>query len=371
MHELTDSPLMVGLVSTATLGPVLLLSMWGGVVADRVNRLVLVRCTRGMFSFLALLTGLLVLTDAIEVWHILSISAATGILLSFDIPSRSAMLPALIPSSHLASAIAMYSLVFGGAAILGPALLSPLVNLWGLEGVFFLIGAAYALTVLALLLMNPKGHQTKKRVTTIMGGMVEGFQYLRHHTFVLGVIAIGIVSGIFGNSFEVLLPVYTNNVLAGGIETYSELLLAVGIGGLAATLTIAVLGSRVRPAAFFICSSLGYGLTIFVLPQMVSLVSATIVIALIGAFHVIFGTMSITLIQTLTEDEFLGRIMSVHQLSWGATAVGGVLMGAIAETWGISTALTICGITLVVATSVLWATFLRVPLIRAGERGSP
>jgi len=364
MYELTDSPLMVGLVPTSSLGPVLLFSMWGGVVADRVNRLVLVRWTRGMFSALAILTGFLILTNVIQVWHVFSISVATGILLSFDIPSRSAMLPALVPKAHLASAIALYSLVFGGAAIIGPAVLAPLVDLWGLEGVFFLIGGAYALTVLALLFMKSSRHQKHNRLISIMEGLLEGFRYLRCNTIILGIVALGVVAGIFGNSFEALLPVYTDKVLNQGIETYSRLLLSAGVGGLIATLTVAVLGPQVRPPTFFITAGLGYGLGILVLSQISGFAWATIDMALIGAFHVVFSTMSITLIQTLTVDEFLGRVMSIQQLSWGATAIGGILMGAVAETWGVSAALSLGGLTLTTATLVLATFFLRASSLR-------
>ena len=113
MHDLTDSPLMVGLVPSANLGPVLLLSMWGGVVADRVNRLKLLRWTRAMFAGLAIITAVLIWTNTIEPWHVFAMSIGSGILLSFDIPSRSAMLPALVPTRHLSSAIALYSLSDG------------------------------------------------------------------------------------------------------------------------------------------------------------------------------------------------------------------------------------------------------------------
>ena len=158
---------MVGLVTTASLGPLLIFSLFGGVVADRANRLKLLRLTRAMFAALAVLTGVLIATEVIRDWHVIAISVATGMLLSFDIPSRSAMLPALVPRDHLAGAIALYSIVFGGAAVVGPAFFAPLVNLWGLEGVFFIIGASYVLTVGALMFMNPCDHTPTARSTAI------------------------------------------------------------------------------------------------------------------------------------------------------------------------------------------------------------
>ena len=370
MHKLTDSPLMVGLVTTSTLAPVLLFSMWGGVVADQVNRLKLVRATRAMFSVLTLLTGFLIATDVIQPWHILAISVATGILLSFDSPSRSAMVPELVPHDHLASAIALYSLVFGGAAIVGPALLAPMVGLWGLEGVFFLIGAAYALTVVTLAFMNPRGHQVEKRPVTIFRGVIDGFHYLRVQTIIAGVIVLGSIAGVFGDSFQTLLPVYTDKILAGGIDTYSRLLLTAGVGGLVGTVTLVILGARVHPARFFVVAGFGYGLGILVLSRVTWFPGAALNIGLISAFSVVFHIMSTTLVLSLVADEFRGRVMSIHQLSWGATAIGGLLMGALGETVGVPAALSLGGLVVAVASVVVALASLRRVLAGGSETPS-
>ena len=358
MHILTDSPLMVGLVTTSSLGPVLLFSMWGGVVADRVNRLKLVRASRALFSLLAILTGILTAADVIEPWHLIAISIATGILLSFDIPSRSAMLPALVPREHLAGAVALYSIVFGGAAILGPAVFEPLVSLWGIEGVFFLIGAAYALTVVALAFMDPTGHRQERRPATMLGGLADGFRYLSGHHVIKGVIALGLVFGLFGVPFEVLLPVLADKVITGGIDTYSRLLLALGIGGLIG-IGVVLLGTRVHAARYLAVSATGFGLALLVLSRVAWLPGAAITIGMIGAFHVVFQTMSTTLLQGLTADEYRGRVMSIHQFTWGATALGALLMGAIGEGVSVRFALTLGGIVATAASLTLALSTLR------------
>ena len=359
MHNLTDSPLMVGLVTTASLGPVLVFSMWGGVVADRVNRLVLVQYSRAMFAILALLTGALIATDVIEPWHLIAISIATGLLLSFDIPSRSAMLPSIVPREHLASAIALYSLVFGGASIVGPALFAPLVALWGIEGVFFLIGAAYALTVGALMLMSTSVHRPKGRPTTLMQGLIDGFRYILRNRVIKSVILLGIIMGTFGASYVSLLPGFADGVITGGVDTYGRLLLSAGIGGMIATATIALLGTRVHPARFFVISGDGFGLGLLILSRVTSLPAAALMMGLIGGCRLIFNTMSTTLIQTLAEDEFRGRVMSIHQFSWGSTALGALLMGAIGEGLGVPFALSLGGLVVAAATVVLALTMFR------------
>ena len=368
MYRLTDSPLMVGLSTTASLGPVLFFSVWGGVLADRVNRLKLVRVTRGMFAALAILTGALVATDLVEPWHVIAISVGTGVLLSFDIPSRSAMLPAIVPRDQLASAIALYSLVFGGAAILGPAVFVPLVNLWGLEGVFFIIGGAYMLTVLTLMFMSPVGHRPENRPSSMLRGLLEGFSYVRRNNAIQGVVVMGMVMGIFGSSYEVLLPVFSDKVVTGGINTYSRLLLSEGAGGLAATAAIALMGLRVRPARFYVLAAVGFGVGLLVLSQADWLLAAALVIAFVGASRVVFQTMSTTLMQTLAADEFRGRVMSLDQLTWGAAAVGGVLMGTMGQYVGVQSAMSLGGI--VVAATAVLLSFLALRQLLVGHDSS-
>ena len=368
MHRLTDSPLMVGLSTTASLGPILFFSVWGGVLADRANRLRLVRVTRGMFAGLAILTGLLVATDLVEPWHIIAISVGTGVLLSFDIPSRAAMLPALVPRDQLASAIALYSLVSGVAAVLGPAVFVPLVDLWGLEGVFFIIGGAYILTVLTLMLMSPVGHRPENRPSSMLRGVLEGFSYVRRNNAIQGVVVIGMVMGIFGSSYEVLLPVFSDKVVTGGINTYSRLLLSEGAGGLAATAAIVLLGLRVRPARLYVLAGVGFGVGLLVFSRADWLLAAALVIAVVGACRVVFQTMSTTLMQTLAADEFRGRVMSLEQFTWGAAALGGLLMGTMGQYVGVQSTMSLGGI--IVASTAVFVSFLALRQLLVGRDSS-
>lgn len=359
MHDLTNSPFMVGLTTTANLLPVLLFSVWGGVIADRVNRLRLVRVTRLMFGLVTLLTGGLIAMNIIQPWHILALSVTTGMLLAIDIPSRSAMLPTIVPHNHIASAISLYSLVFGASAILGPATFAPLIKLWGIQGVFFIISAAYLLTVFMLILMDATMHHPERRPTSMVKGLLEGLSYLYRHSTIKRIIILGIIMGIFGSSLQSLMPALADQVLYGGINTYSTLLLAGGIGGLCATIFIAILGTHVRPINFYIVSGISVGLGLMVLSQVNWVLGAILIIGTTSAFSTVFQTMGSTLVQTLSSEEFRGRVMSVHQFTWGAGALGGIIMGTVGEHFGVQSAITIGGITISLAAILVGFSLLR------------
>jgi MFS family permease len=238
MRSLTGSELMLGLVATANLLPVLIFSIWGGVLADRFNRLKIVRFTRLMFAAVTLGTGVLIQSGSIEPWHILAISAVTGTLLAFDIPSRSAMVATIVPKEHLAGAIALYSIVFGAAAIVGPILIEPLVSNWGYEGLFYIIGSSYVLTVGTLMMMKTEGHKVASTSRTAIQGLLQGFSYLKKQRSISAVILLGVTMGLFGSSFDTLLPVFADEIYETGLDAGGRLLLGAGIGGLVATTAI-------------------------------------------------------------------------------------------------------------------------------------
>ena len=359
MRQLTGSEVMLGLVATANLAPVLIFSMWGGVLADRFNRLKIVRFTRLLFAVATFGTGMLIQSGSVEPWHILAISSATGTLLAFDIPSRSAMVAAIVPKDHLGGAIALYSIVFGAAAIIGPVLIEPLVSNWGLEGLFYIIGSSYVLTVITLFMMNTKGHKVTATTRTALAGLVEGFAYLKKQRSIFFVILLGITLGVFGTSFDTLLPVFTDEIFAGGRDVYGQLLLGVGSGGWIATISITLIGNRVRPALYLTIGGIGLGAAQIAFAQINALDLAVVVAGVIGGFKVLMGTMNTTVVQTLVDEEFRGRVLSINQLTWGASALGGLLMGYLAQTFDAPFAMTLGGSIAIIATLFVGQSLLR------------
>ena len=349
MHKLTDSALMLGVLTVSSLGPILLLSMWGGVVADRVNRLKLVTITRAMFSLQALLTGVLIAFDLIEPWHLITISLATGVLLSFDIPSRQAIVPNLVRREHLLNAIVLYSFLGSGSAIIGPSFFAPLVNLWGLEGLFFFVGTAYALTVATLVIMGPVANPTGSDKGKLWDDLLAGLSYIRGSRAILSLIGIGVIAGIFGMSFGTLLPIFASQILGGGVERYSYLLLSLGIGGVVGTLALVFLGNLKSSVSLQLVSGVGFGLGLALFSRITWFPASVGVIGMVGAASAAFGIVNSTLIQSLVADEFRGRVMSIHQLGWGASAIGGLLMGFLAHSVNAPFALTLSGLVTAVA----------------------
>jgi MFS family permease len=322
----------------------LLLSVWGGVIADRVDRRKLVVKTRSAFAGLAFLTAALIVTGWIQPWHIIAISLGTGILLSFDIPSRQAMLPGLVDRRHLPNAIALYSSLMAASAIIGPSVFAPLVNLAGLEGLFFLIGLAYLLTAIIMVRMSPVPVPDPEGREGLWREFQQGIRYIRGHRMILSLIGMGIAAAMFGLSMETLLPTFAEEVLGGDVNTYSLILLGLGLGALVGTALLAWLGNLKNSVYIMTGTGIGFGVALVLFAQAEVLWLSVAMMGLIGATSVVFLTANQTLIQSLAAEEFRGRVMSVHQLAWGSTAIGGVIMGFVAQTVDAPFAVTLGGV---------------------------
>ena len=419
MRSLTDSEILLGSVTAATMAPVMVFSVWGGVVADTVNRLRLLRFTRFLFAIAGLVTAVLIATDVIVAWHLLAISAVTGVMLAFDIPTRGAMVASLVPKEQLPSAISLYSVVFGGAAILGPSLFHPLVSAVGMEGLFFIVSASYVLTVLTLLRMDHKPHfagtegdrqpsreSSKSLPLDAQGGikgglessedavyeppasryarrvplllrkkgrmrgllnnararvrdMVDGIKFVRREAAIAVIIGYGIIIGIVATPLETLLPVVTQEVYNGDTATYGRLLLAIGIGGLVGTFGITLIGTRSKPPLYLALGGVSVGICYIAFGAVDMLMFALAIAGVLGGLSVVKGTMSTTVVQTLTSDAFRGRVMSLMNFTWGAQALGALVMGTLAQLWGAPFAFIVAGIAAIIATLAVWQLALR------------
>lgn len=331
MNDLTDSEIMLGLVTMAGLGPTIVLSVWGGVLADRINRLKLVVISRACFALLAFLTAGLIMSHIIAPWHLLAISLGTGFLLSFDIPSRQAMLPNLVDRNHMINAIALYSFLGVASSILGPGFFGPLVNLAGIEGLFILIGLSYLLTVYMMSMMNAQPHGQRPAVGNMTHDLLEGLYYVKTHKGIFSLLIMGIVTGIFGMSFITLLPVFAKDILQSGVNGYSLLLFSLGFGGLVGVILVAGFAKSKSGSVFLISGGIGFSIFLLAFSQSTSMVTALILIGLLGLFELVFQTMNKILVQSMVDEKFRGRVMSVHQLTWGSTAFGGLIMGSLAQ----------------------------------------
>lgn len=346
VYDLTKSPLMLGIVGFSSQIPSFFLAPFGGVFVDRFSRHRTLIGTQILAMIQSFLLAVLALTGVIQVWHIIVLSLFQGFINAVDAPARQTFVPELVERREdLANAIAVNSIMFNGARLIGPAIGGLLLASVGAAYCFLIDGFSYIAVIIALLVMKIK---PKKVVTNAnpLQRIKEGFVYTFGFPPIRAILMLSALVSFMGLQYTVLVPIFAQEILKGGAETLGFLMAASGVGALVGGIylitrkTIVGLGKVIALAP----ATLGIGLITFSFSRFLP-------VSLLAMFLIGLGTLlqvaaSNTVIQTLVEDDKRGRVMSFFTMSFlGVIPFGSLLGGALAEQIGAPNTLIIDGIT--------------------------
>jgi MFS family permease len=351
--KLTGSAFKLGLVTTVQFTPLLLLSLIGGAIADRVRKRNLLLATQVASGLLALLLGILVQTGQVRYWHVLLFAGLLGTVNAFYTPARQSFVPELVDKSQLLNAVALNSAIFNGARVIGPALGGILIATVGLSLNFYINAASYLAVIAGLLLIRPR--QPKPRAEeNLWRTMLEGIEYIVSTPVIYTILALIGVASLFGLNFTTLLPLFSRFVLHSGSAGYGFLAASLGVGSLTGAISIAFFGRRryarrllYTGAIVFSLAEIGFGIS-----RLYAL--SVLLLILVGLFSTLFTTTANTTILSITPARLQGRVMSVYSLMFlGVTPIGSFVAGLLAERFDapvalIAGALVTLGFTIVV-----------------------
>ncbi|MDI6711085.1 MAG: MFS transporter [Bacillota bacterium] len=332
--ELTNSPFLLGLVGAAQFAPILLFSLLGGVIVDRVSKRRLVIATQSVMMFTALTLGLLTLTETVQYWHVLSLALVLGLANAVDVPARQSFIVELAGREDLMNAIALHSSVFNGARVVGPAIAGLAIARYGLAACF-LINAASFLAVLAGLTLIRVDERPAPRSGRVWPQIAEGLGYVRATPAVFYPLALVALISTFALNFNVLVPVFARTVLEQGAAGFGFLLTAHGVGALAGGLFIAWVSWRGPQVGLLLGGAAGLCAAQIALAPVHAYWAALVLLALAGWMMVVFASTANTTVQLTVPDRLRGRVMSVYSMLFiGVTPFGNLMSGAIARGWG-------------------------------------
>jgi len=362
------APLYLGLVGLARAIPGFTFGLFGGVVADRADRRRLLLTTQVLAASTSTLLAALTIAGRIDIVTVILIAAINSLIFSFDIPSRQAMVPRLVPERDLMSAIGLNSAAFNGPQVIGPVIGGLIATAVGATGgalagvgwLFAINAASYGAVILALWLMAPVPTEGR-RDTPVLRSIREGLGYIRREQVILWVIVLVALTALLSRPYIQLLPAVAHEMDLGALEL-SWLFAASGIGSLLGALATASLGNVRRRGVVLVASALTMtGLQVLFGAQR-SLVLALPLLALLGVATMIFMGMGNTLLQTRTPDHLRGRVMSVNSMMFmGFMPLGSMVLGSIATIVGVANSF-IVGAAVIAAVSAYVA--LRVPAVR-------
>ena len=334
--ELTDSAFLLGLVGVAQFAPILLFSLIGGVIADRVPRQRLIILTQSLMMVLALTLGILVVTETVRYEHVVCLAFLMGSLNAIDMPARQSFIIELVGKDDLMNGIALHASLFNAARVVGPALAGLLIARFGLAVCFLINAASYVPVVVQLLRIRLPGRAPRLSTgTPLRREIAGGLRYIRETPdILLPILLLGVVS-ILAINFNVLVPVFARTTLQGGAQGYGFLLAALGSGALLGSLVLAWVSHAGPRRILLFAGAAGLCLAQVFLAPFKSFVAALVLLAAAGCSMMIFAGTVNTSIQLAADDRFRGRVMSVYTLVFiGVTPLGNFLAGSAAHLWG-------------------------------------
>ena len=345
--ELSRSPFLLGLDAFLGQIPIFLFSMIGGVIADRADRRMLLIGSQLVQMSCAFLLAILFAVGTVQVWNILCLSFVVGLAQAFGGPAYQALIPTLVPAKDLPNAIALNSIQFNLARVIGPMLGGIALTSVGAAWCFTFNGISFVAVIASLLLLQIRPLRAKPGASILMS-MKEGLQFIRKQEAMGPLIVLAFTMTFLGVPLLVFLPVVVKDVFQMGPEIFTLLLCLSGAGAVAGALTVAAFGHIDNKGQTALIAIVALGALICGFALSTSLVLSCILLFLAGGALIAVFAMISSLVQLIAPDEMRGRVMSVYNVAFrGGMPIGSLLSGALIPTLTVSWVLVLNGFLLV------------------------
>ncbi|MFI6101777.1 MFS transporter [Lentzea sp. NPDC051213] len=358
------SPVALGFAAALQFLPVLVLSMWGGVLADRMDKRKLLLWLESALGICALALGLLDVLGIVQLWHVYLLCLLLGAFSAVETPVRQSFVVEMVGRESLTNAVALNSMMFNLARIIGPAIAGVAIVAIGTGWVFLANAISFVGVVLGVWLMRTRELMPSEPVPREKGQLLSGLRYVRGRPDLLTVMLLVFFIATFGMNFYMTLAIMARNVFGGDADAYGLLSTLIAVGTLAGATWAA---RRKTPRmSVFIGSGVVFGLLEIVSGFMPTMLLTGLMMIPVGIAMMTFNTTANATIQLAVEPEMRGRVMGIYMLVFlGGNPVGGPLMGWIGEING-RAPIIIGGLVSVLVTVTAW-----IILVRRGDIGKP
>ncbi len=332
--KLTDSAFALGLVNLAVSLPMLIISPFGGVIADRVEKKRLIMTGQALLLANEMGVLILLLTNRLEFWHLLSAMFLMGCLFPFIMPARQSIVANIVGKQGLANAMALQMGGMNAARVVGPVTAGLVIAAFGVNWMYVVAVGLYLTALLAMSRVDrayPTQGEVKK---SVMGDLLDGFRYVRDDPPVRVLLLLSLVPIMLAMPFQALLVVFAEDVWGVGTTGLGVLQAAAGVGGILGSIFVAWKGASPQKLRLMMASLLAFGGTLFLFALSPWFLLALPLVLVSDIFASIFNTVNNTAIQVLIPDAVRGRVMSLMMMTFGLTPLGTVPVSAAAQAWG-------------------------------------
>ncbi len=341
--KLTNSGLMVGLLTGCQFAPVLLFGAWAGLVADRSDkrRLLMIVQTFAMVQSFAL-AGLAFMGNP-PVAAIFAVAFCGGVATAFDNPARRAFVVEMVPETNVQNAVSLNSALMTSSRIVGPALAGLLISTVGYGWCFTIDGLSYIAVLVALWMMRPADLRRPPVAKRGKGQVREGLRYVRTVPDLWIPLVMMAIIGTLSFNFQVVLPLFATRTFGGDAATFTLLLSVISVG----SLTGALLTARRKTVELrhVIVAAAGFGVSMLALAAVPTLALAFPVAVLMGFVSIAFMTASTAIVQVRSDPSMRGRVLALQAIVFlGSTPIGGPIVGGISQELGARAGLVVGGL---------------------------
>ena len=354
-YEITSSPFILGLVNAGFAIPMLTLALFGGAVADRMERKRLIQIGQCMAVVLALFIGVSIVTETVTWIHLFTVSVVQGAQFSFLMPARQALVPQLVGRSNLTNAMSLDAAAMSSTTLIAPAVAGVLYNIIGPEGVYFLIAGCGIVAVIFTSVVNASGGSAKRPSVPMRNDIVEGLKYVVHSPIVLILLAMALATSLLAMPFRMLMPIFVVDIYGRGPESLGLLVTIMGVGSLAGALFIASI-NRKRRGLLLLAGSFMSAIALLLVAAIPLYYAAAGFMILLGLGDAGRRTLLQSLIMEQADEAYRGRVMSVFMMSFGLMPLGVLPAGAMAEQFGGQTSVAVLGGLLLLTTAAVLVT---------------
>jgi MFS family permease len=352
--QLTDSAFAVGLVTALGSLPILLFTLYGGVVADRVDKRRFVILLQSGMLLEALALAVLTHQGWITVHLVMALASFYGLLSAFEVPTRQSLVSEIVGKEDLMNAIALNSSAFNVARVIGPSIAGALIATVGLAACFYLNAASYLAVLTGLLLMQVRRPAARVRAPAL-GALKEGFGYIFGNPWPRALVTMVAAFSVFGASFLPMMPVYARDILGLDADGYGAIVSAIGLGAAAGAIGMAAAGSRIRSGRLVIFTFASFGVLLASAGYAAGFWTALGLFTLAGCLMAVNGILANTMLQLQAPDRLRGRVMGFYSfVVLGMAPFGAFQAGWVSEHLGVRVAFAVGGLACVIVAGLVW-----------------
>lgn len=355
IYLLTNSALFLGLVGISRLVPILIFSMFGGIVADTHDRRKIMFVTQTTMMLSATALGLLTFLHVENPFFILLLTGVTAAASAFDAPARQSLTPNIVPREHLMNAMSLNNMMVQVASIAGPALGGFVIAGLGVSVVYWFNAASFLAVILALAAMRLEGLPQRNRANVNFASLIEGLRFVRHNSMVLSTMLLDFFATFFASA-NALMPVFAKDILHVGAEGLGILYSAESIGALIAGTGVSILGEMRRKGRTLLLAVGVYGLATALYGFSGNFFLSILFLMLVGAGDAVSTILRATIRQVITPDELRGRMTAANMIFFmGGPQLGNFEAGLLAATIGAPLSVVVGGVaTVLFVALVAW-----------------